>query len=535
MSRQNKDKKKAALGLDMPQSGLSRRAFMERSLAAGLTVSAATSLWGKAAMATPKKGGALRIGMADGATTDSWDPAITNTRYMAHMNHVNRNMLTEIKADNTLGPKLAKSWEASADASEWTFELEQGVEFHNGKTFGADDVVANLNYHRDPKNSSAVASLLSGVEDVQADGKSRVKVKLSSGNADLPYLMTDYHFCILASDGDGNVEVGPNGTGAYIVEEFEPGVGATLKRNPNFWKEDAGYFDEISFTNITDATARQNALMANVIDCVDEIDLSTVDQLKRVKGIELDVAESASYTVMPMRADTAPFDNHDVRMALKYSIDREEMVQKIRRGYGTVGNDHPVGAAMPYHAPDIPQRAYDPDKARFHLKKAGLDSLKVDFHTSDAPFAGGVNAGVLYQQSAAKSGIEINVVREPNDGYWSNVWNKKSFCLAQWGARPVPDMILSLVYASGVAYNEAVFSNERFDKLLVEARAELDQAKRSELYREMQMIIRDEAGTIIPMFKNYVYARRSNLQHGPSLTGTWPLDGFFAAERWWFA
>ena len=164
---------------------------------------------------------------------------------------------------------------------------------------------------------------------------------------------------------------------------------------------------------------------------------------------------------------------------------------------------------MPFYAGDLEQRPYDSDKARFHLKKAGLDSLTVDFHTADAPFAGGVDAAVLYKEAALKSGIEINVVREPNDGYWSHVWNKKPFCLAQWGARPVPDMILSLVYASGAAWNESNFNHERFDTILVEARAELDEAKRAELYREMQMIIRDDCGVVIPFFKNYVYARRS--------------------------
>ncbi len=96
-------------------------------------------------------------------------------------------------------------------------------------------------------------------------------------------------------------------------------------------------------------------------------------------------------------------------------------------------------------------------------------------------------------------------------------------------------MILSLVYATGVPWNESNFSHKRFDKILVEARAELDHNKRAELYREMQMIIRDNCGVVIPFFKKYVYARRENLMHGNGLTGTWPLDGYKAVERWWFA
>ncbi|MEM7169828.1 MAG: ABC transporter substrate-binding protein [Pseudomonadota bacterium] len=514
---------------------MDRRSFVTAALAAGTTIPTALSLFGKAASANPQKGGTLRIGMADGATSDNWNPAVTNTRYMIHMNHVNRNMLTEITSDNKLGPELAKSWEASSDAATWTFQLQEGVEFHNGKSFGAQDVVDTLNFHRNPDTGSAVASLLSSVEDIKADGDSRVTITLSSGNADLPYVMTDYHLCMLPSDGNGGVEISPIGTGAYMVESHDSGVRTALKRNPNFFKADAAYFDDVVFTSISDATARQTALSTRDIDCIDEVDLKTVEFLKRMDGVAIDEAASSSYASLPMRMDVAPFDNHDVQMALKYAMDREEWVQKIRRGYATIGNDHPIGPSMPFYAGDIEQRQYDPEKAKFHLKQAGHENLKIDLHVSDAPFAGGVDACLLYKEAALKAGIDVNVVREPNDGYWSDVWNKKPFCLAQWGARPVPDMILSLVYETGVAWNESAFSNERFDKILVEARAELDEAKRAELYREMQMIIRDDCGVVVPFFKNYVYARGSNLQHGPNLTGTWPLDGYKAAERWWFA
>ena len=115
---------------------------------------------------------------------------------------------------------------------------------------------------------------------------------------------------------------------------------------------------------------------------VDEVDLKTVSFLKRMDGVEIDEAASASYASLPMRMDMAPFDNHDVRMALKFAMNREEWIQKIRRAFATIGNDHPIGSAMPFHACDIEQRPYDPDQARHHLKKAGLDSLKVDFHVS---------------------------------------------------------------------------------------------------------------------------------------------------------
>lgn len=516
-------------------TSITKREFMERALAAGLTVPAAAALFSKTAKAAPKRGGSITVGMADGSTSDSWDPAVTNTRYMIHMNHVNRNMLTGITPQNTLGPELAKAWESTPDAKTWTFELEDGVEFHSGKSFGAEDVVDTFNYHRNPETGSAVASLLEQVEDISADGKNRVVFKLKGGNADLPYLMTDYHLCIMPSDGNGGVLVNEDGTGSYKVEGHDAGVRTELTRNPNYWRSDAAYFDSAVFLSVTDATQRQTALSTGGVDVVDEVDLKTVALLKKQPGIEVDEAESSSYVSLPMRMDVAPFDNYDVRMAIKHAMNREELIQKIRRGHAAIGNDHPIGPVMPFYAGDLEQRPYDPEKAKHHLKKAGHSRLKVDFHASDAPFAGGLDAAVLFQESARAAGIDINVVREPNDGYWSSVWNVKPFCLAQWGARPTPDMILSLVYASEASWNESNFSHERFDKLLVGARAELDNTLRGEMYREMQQIIRDDGATPVPFFKSYVYARRDNVQHVGSLTGTWPLDGYHALERWWLA
>jgi peptide/nickel transport system substrate-binding protein len=148
---------------------------------------------------------------------------------------------------------------------------------------------------------------------------------------------------------------------------------------------------------------------------------------------------------------------------------------------------------------------------------------------------GALDMAVLYSETAKKGGIDVEVVREANDNYWASVWLKKPFALAGWGQRPTPDIIFTLGYAPGADWNESHFKNERFDKLLVEARAELDQKKRAEMYAEMQRILHEEGSTIIPFFRNWIYARRATIAHGPQLTGNWPLDGARGAERWWTA
>ena len=125
------------------------------------------------------------------------------------------------------------------------------------------------------------------------------------------------------------------------------------------------------------------------------------------------------------------------------------------------------------------------------------------------------------------------MVREPNDGYWSNVWMQKPWCMCYWGGRPTEDWMFSTAYASKVPWNDTYWEHERFNKLLVEARAELDETKRRAMYVEMQQIVRDEGGVVVPMFNNYVMGLSKKVQH-EQMGSNWSLDGFRSVERWWF-
>jgi len=170
--------------------------------------------------------------------------------------------------------------------------------------------------------------------------------------------------------------------------------------------------------SIIDPTARTNALTTGEVDVMDRPDLKTASRLGKKPGIVIEETTGYLHYTFPMRTDTAPFDDNNVRMALKHAVNREEIVEKILYGHGTVGNDHPIAPSVAYHAADLEQRQYDPDKAKFYAKKAG--GINVKLSAADAAFAGAVDAATLYKEHAAAAGIEIEVVREPNDGYWSN-------------------------------------------------------------------------------------------------------------------
>lgn len=515
------------------QGKISRREFMGYSIAAGLTATTATGLWTKSAAAQPKSGGNFRWGLHDGNTGDTHDPGSYVTRQMIFLAHTHRCYLTMIMGDGSLGPDLATSWSASADASEWTFELTDKASFHSGKKVTADDVIASLNHHRGDKTTSAAKTLLTDVTDITKDGDYKVTVKLGSGNADFPWLLTDYHLAICPANDDGTIEwKSGDGAGPYKIDSGEFGVQWNLSRHDG-WHGEGAYFDTVEILVLNDPNARQTALVTGDVDSVSLVELKTMALLQRDPNITVDNIPSAAAITMPMFCDTAPFDNVDVRNALKLAMNRDEIIEKIAFGAATKANDFHLSPAQPYWPDDIPQREYDPDQAKSLLKKAGAEGLKISLSTADSVYAGAVDMAVLYSEQAKAAGMTIDVVREPNDGYYSDVWLKKPFCLVSWGARPTPDVMFSLAYKDDAAWNESHWRNPRFNELLLQAKSELDDTKRAEMYREMSLLMRDDGGTIIPFFNNFVYAHRSNIGVPEQLAASWECDGARAASRWW--
>lgn len=513
---------------------ISRRSFMNYSMAAGMTASAATGLWGTSAKAAPQRGGTFRVAQHDGNTSDSHDPGTYLSFASIALVHTHRSFLTKINPDQTLGGDLATEWSATPDATEWTFKLTDNATFHSGAKVTANDVLASMNHHRGEGSTSAAKALLASVVEIADNGDNSVTFKLDSPNADLPWIMPDYHLPICPANADGSLNwQSADGSGPYKLVEHEFGVGSRLVRHDG-WHGEGAYFDEVEFLIINDPNARQTALITGDVDACSLLENKTLGLLGRDPNIEIDNVPSASCITMPMHVDVAPFDNPDVRMALKLAMNREELVEKISFGAATIGNDFHHSPAMPYYPDDIPQRQYDPEQAKALLKKAGAEGLTVSISSAESIATGAIDMCILYAEQAKAAGININVVREPNDGYWSDVWLTKPWCVVNWGARPTPDVMYTLAYKDDAAWNESHWKNPRFNEVLLQAKAELDDTKRAGMYREMAMLLRDDGGTVIPFFPNFVYGRRSNVKHIGQLAASWQMDGARAAERWWF-
>ena len=505
-----------------------------RQFLAGLSAVAAASVLPEisALAQTPRKGGKFRYAIVGASTSDAFDPSTFADIAPGMMSWQSRSNIVDLGPDLKLKPELAESFEGTEGARKWVFRLRQGVEFHNGKSLAIEDLIYSLRLHIRPDSKSSIKPTLDGIAEMKADGKNLLVITLKEPNADFPFALADYHAQIVP-DGTTNFNDGM-GTGPYVMKSFDPGVRCTGTRFANYWKDGHGNFDEVECFGIADSTARMNGLVTGDLDAVMFVDTKTLNMVERAPGIKVIKVQSGSHMTLPMLTTTAPFDNNDVRLALKFAIDRQELVDKLLRGNAVIGNDHPIPPGTPYFAADLPQRGFDPEKSRFHLKKAGLDKLAVPLSASNVILDIGADAASLYRESAAKAGIDIQVVQEPADGYWSNVWQKKPFCESYFGARPTPDAIFSLAYGTNAPWNETFWSNGRFDELMRQGRAELDEAKRKAIYGEMQRIVHEEGGTVVPFFPAMIDATSDKIATG-TVAGNLNMDGGRAADRWWFA
>ena len=519
---------------------ISRRNFVSTSVAIGVSLAGATAVVNQVEAATPKSGGRLRMGITGGATSDVLDPGQILDAYMINvsMGQVRPNM-TKIMPDGSVEGDLASGWQASNGAKTWKFDVRQGVEFHNGKTLDSTDIVDSIRHHMGPDSKSGGSGVVSGIASIKEDGKYGVVVELNEGNGDLPILLSDYHLNICPSKGDGSIDWESGiGAGPYTLEEHEPGVRTLTKKFANYWNTgNESHFDEVETLGINDPTARLAALSTGAVDAINNVPAKTASRLKSMVNVKTLISTGNKQCTMPMLCDVAPFDDQNVRNAIKHIINRQELLDKIFFGYGQLGNDNPVGPANYFRAntDELPQREYDPEQAKYYLKQAGLSSLSVKFHAADTGFSGAVDAGALMRESAKAAGIDIEVVREPNDGYWSNVWMVKPWSACYWSGRPTEDWIFSQIYYSKADWNDTHWNNSSFDKLLVEARSETDEAKRRDKYLEMQRIVHNDGGLALPVFLSEIMGYRSNITVPDQIANNWELDGHLAARRWWTA
>jgi len=512
---------------------ISRRQFLERAAALGI-VAASPDIVARSAVArTPQQGGRARIAIGSGSSADSLDPATFENEFTIDLCYGHHNHLVEVIDGSRLEPELAESWETD-DGQRWKVHLRRGVEFHNGKEVTADDVIASFRHHMGPDAISAARSLLQPLKSIRKENSHTLIFELDAPMVDFMYITSDYHIAIKPAMADGRINPTDGiGAGPFRIHSFRPGEAAFLTRYENYWKEGRPYFEEIEMLVIHDQSARTIAMMTGELDIIDSVDLGTAHLLDQRPGVRVVPIRGLQHYSFAMRTDMTPFDQNHVRLALKHAVDRRQLVDTVLRGYGEIGNDHPIAPGNRYFNADLPQREYDADRARWHLRQAGLEKLSVALYAADAAFGGAVDAAVLFRETASRAGIDLQVVRAPNDGYWSEVWMSEPFCAVYWGGRITEDWMFSTAYLSDANWNDTFWSNDRFDKLIRAARGEFNEDLRAEMYAEAQRLVRDEGGAMIPMFADFVHALSDRIGVAGDPSGPWALDNHKWFERWW--
>ena len=493
------------------QRGASRRDVLAMLTAAGMQAALAggiASVAASAYAATPRKGGRIKVAGATAAVSDTLDPAKQSNQADYVRGFMFYNGLTYLDGTLTPQPQLAEEF-TTKDAKTWVFKVRKGVTFHDGKPLAPADVVFSIMRHKNPATGSKAKALADQIEEVVATGPNEVTMRLAAPNADLPVILGTYHFHIV-KDGTTDFNAGI-GTGPYKVKEFKPGIRAIGVRNENYWRANRPYLDEIEHVGIGDEPARVNALLTGELDLVSAVNSRSVERVKASSKHDVFETKAGLYTDLIMRRDSAPGNNADFVQGMKYLFNREQMVKSIVIGHGVVANDQPIHPSMRFYAKGIPQRAYDPDKAKWHLRRANLGSAPIPVVASPAA-TNSVEMALVLQYAARQAGLNLDVRRMPADGYWAQHWMKHPVGFGNINPRPSVDVMLSLFFKSDSPQNESGWKNEKFDQLVVAARAETDEAKRAQMYADAQAIIHDESGIGIPFFMSSLDGHNKKLR-----------------------
>jgi peptide/nickel transport system substrate-binding protein len=512
------------------QRGATRRDILAMLMAGGMQATLAGGLATTALSAhaqTPRRGGKIRVAGATAAATDTLDPAKQSNQTDYSRCNMLYNGLTSLDATLTPQPALAESF-STTDAKTWVFTLRKGVTFHDGKALAPADVVYSLMRHKDPATASKAKPLADQIESVKATGANQVTITLTTPNADLPVILGTFHFHIV-KEGTTDFNAGI-GTGPYKLKEFKPGVRSVVVRNDNYWKPGKPYLDEIEFVGISDESARVNALLSGGMDLVGVVNPRSVARVTGTPGYAVMRTQSGQYSDLIMRKDVGPGANPDFVLAMKHLFDREQMKKTIALDQAVVGNDQPIDPTNRFHFAGLPQRAFDPEKAKFHLKKSGISGAVPVVASPVALYS--VEMALVMQNTAKGIGLDLDVKRMPADGYWSNHWLNSPVGFGNVNPRPSADILLTQFFKSDAQWNESRWKSEKFDQVLLAARGETDLAKRKQMYADLQTMIHEQAGIGIPLFLASLDGHSTKLK-GLSPIPLGGLMGYNFAEHVW--
>ncbi|MEJ7628360.1 MAG: ABC transporter substrate-binding protein [Nocardioidaceae bacterium] len=483
----------------------------------------------------PKRGGNFRLGVTGGGSKDLFDGQnITTKPDQARLVSAFETLLTFDDDYQLTNDGLAENVTADTP-TQYTINLRKGIEFHNGKTMTADDVIYSLQRIGTEKNGltgfAATASM--DVAGLKKMDDYTVRLPLKTADSTIPQTLASYTFGIVPV-GYQTYPAPQIGTGPFKLKSFNPGQQSVSVRNDNYWRTGQPYFDTVTIIDFADSTAQVNALLGGQIDAMTDLPASQVQVLQSHQMNAL-ISKTGGWVPLCMAIDMPPFNDNRVRQAMRLVVDREAMIQQIVSGFGFLANDLYAPFDEGYYSA-LPQRTQDIEQAKSLLKSAGMEGLTVDLHTTNGA-SGMVPLATVFATQAKTAGITVNVKNDPN--YYGDAYLKLAFSVDFWGTRGYLNQVQQGSLPTS-PYNETHWppksgTGSNFESLYHQALAATDTSKRIELEHEMQKLEYENGGYIIPFFGSLIDGYSSKVQGFLPSKGTLNLASYGHGYRTiWF-
>ena len=512
---------------------LTRRDFLRRGSVVGLSVPVLGAVLSACGSSTPSPsksppGGASGATIKAGIVTpaSSINPVTVADQGGLDMLGQTGEYLTLSSQTLRLQPVLAESWSANSAADVWTFKIRKGVKFHNGHPLTADDVVYTYKLQTNPKGKGSALSAFGGVltpSGVQKVDDFTVAFHLAAPNGNFPYLTSsdNYNMIIIPNGYDpAKWESSFLGTGPFVLDKYTAKVGASFKRNPNYW----GAMAKPAATEFTFYATEQPgvlALTSGSIDVVGQFTVANSPQLL-TSGYNVIKIKSSAHRELSMRNDKPPFTDPRVRQAIALSVDRPSIVTALFKGLADIGNDSPFAPVFPSTNTSVPQRAKDIAKAKSLLSAAGHPNGFSATLTGEV-FQEIPNYAQIVQAQAKAIGVHLNLNIEAQPKYYGNYlfgtsdWLDATMSLVDYGHRSVPNVFLTaplqtINSKTGTgAWNAAHFNNAQYDKLSKQYVATSDLASQRSIAGQIETLLLTETPVIYAYFYNYLTASAKNV------------------------
>ncbi|BAK15076.1 ABC-type dipeptide transport system, periplasmic component [Solibacillus silvestris StLB046] len=478
-----------------------------------------------------------------GADSVSLDPGIvTDGESFKVTQNVFETLLNFGEQDTTINPGLAKEWEVSEDGLTYTFQLQEGVKFHDGTDFNADAVIKNINRWKGGKeedfyyfNSMFKAEGEDIIKDVTAEGDYTVVFTLSRPQAPFLKNLAMSPFGIgsptafeAAGDKFGD---NPVGTGPFKFTDWKRNDSITIEKFEDYWQEGLPKLDKVIFRSIPDNSARLNELMAGNIDLADGINPSDGKTVEGDSTLQLIERPSMNIGYLGLTNTRAPFDNKLVRQAVNYAIDKQAIVDAFFEGRAEVAAN-PMPSSISGYNDAISPYPYDPEKAKSLLAEAGYDGKEIELWAMPVPrpyMPDGAKVAEVIQKNLEDVGIPSKIVTFEWATYLEKAKNGEAdaFMLGWTGDNGDADnFIYTLLDKDNIGSNNyAFYSNEEVHELLIQAQSETDENVRNELYKKAQEIIHDDAPWVPLAHSTPLLAAKAGVKDfKPHPTGSDKLD-----------